>query len=301
MLGRRQIREKVVQTLYSYQQNPIKVDVLEKNMFADIQKIYKLYVYELNFLLALKNLAEHQIEIGKKKYLKSEQEENPNLKFVNNPILQKIEENNERAEFTSKNSDIVWDLHDDLLVRTFQKMVSGKRYTDYMQSSMESFEEDQKFIGKIFLKYVAENEILHDRIEDKEISWSSDLHIANSMVQKTIGAFKENETPHTLIRMIKNDDDKRFATKLLVESINHWEDTEKKLEERLQNWDIDRVSLLDKIILVAALSELDYFPQTPSRVIINEYIEVSKAFSTDKSHVFVNGILDKYVKDLSRV
>ena len=88
---------------------------------------------------------------------------------------------------------------------------------------------------------------------------------------------------------------------MLLQSINHWDSTEKKVEERLQNWDLERISLMDKIILIAAISELDFFPLTPARVIINEYIEISKVFATDKSQVFVNGILDKYTKDLSRV
>ncbi len=300
MLGRRQIREKVVQSLYSYYQNPIKHDVLEKNMFTEIDKIYHLYIYQLNFLVALKELAERQIEIGKNKFLKTEQEINPNQKFINNQVLKKLEENDERISFTEKHKELTWDLHDDLLVKTFQRMIAGKRYQDFMKENGYSFEEDQKFIGKLFLRYIAENEDFHSFLEEKEISWSDDFHISNSMIQKTIGFLKENEPSHTLIKTIKDEDDSAFTKKLLRESLNHWEETEKKLEGRLENWDLERVSLMDKIILIAAISELDYFPMNPSRVIINEYIEVSKAFSTDRSNIFINGILDKYTKDLNR-
>ena len=100
--------------------------------------------------------------------------------------------------------------------------------------------------------------------------------------------------------MIKDEDDRNFALKLLNETLNHWEETEKKIEERLENWDLDRISLMDKIILATAISELDYFPLTPSRIIINEYIEIAKAFATDKSQIFVNGILDRYIKSNDR-
>ncbi|WP_313717128.1 transcription antitermination factor NusB, partial [Kaistella carnis] len=120
------------------------------------------------------------------------------------------------------------------------------------------------------------------------------------MIQKTIGFFKENEPSHTLIKMIKDEDDRDFARKLLKETLNHWEENEKKLEARLENWDLDRISLLDKIIIISAITELDYFPLTPGRVIINEYIEISKVFSSDRSNIFINGILDKYTKDLNR-
>lgn len=301
MLGRRQIREKVVESLYSYQQNPIKFELQERNMFSEIEKIYSLYIYQLNFLVALKDLAETQIEIGKNKYLKSDSDINPNQKFINNQILKKIEENTERLSFNSKNQSLRWEMHDDLLVKTFQRMTAGKRYQDFMQEEGYSFAEDQKFIGKLFLRYVAENEDFHDRLEEKEMSWADDFHISNSMVQKTIGFMKEDEPSHTLIKMIKDESDREFARKLLRESLNNWESTEKKIEERLQNWDLDRVSLMDKIILVAAISEFDNFPFTASRIIINEYVEISKVFSTEKSNIFINGILDKYSKDINRV
>ena len=300
MLGRRQIREKVVEAVYSYYQNPVKADVLEKNMFSQIDKIYHLYIYQLNFLVALKALAEKQIEIGKNKYIKTEDNLNPNQKFINNRVLNMLEENTERLSFTSKHQELKWELHDELLVKTFQRMTAGKRYQDFMKEAGNSFEEDQKFIGKLFLRYVAENEDFHDHVEGLELSWADDFHISNSMIQKTIGFFKENEPSHTLIKMIKDEEDREFAGKLLKQTLNHWEETEKKLEGRLENWDIERISLIDKIILVTAICELDFFPLTPGRVIINEYIEISKVFSTYRSNIFINGILDKYTKDFNR-
>jgi N utilization substance protein B len=301
MLGRRQIREKVVESVYSYCQNPIKFDVLEKNMFSGIEKIYHLYIYELNFLVALKDLAENQIEISKNKYLKTDSDINPNQKFINNQILKKLEENPERLFFTGQHKMLKWDLHDDLLVKTFQRITAGKRYQDFMKEDGYSFEADQKFIGKLFLRYLAENDDFHSYIEDKELTWSDDLHIANSMVQKTIGFIKEDEESKTLIKMIKDVDDKLFASKLLRETLNEWESNEKKLSERLENWDLERVSLMDKVILSTAIAELDKFPLTPSRVIINEYIEIAKVYATDRSNIFINGILDKYCKDQNRI
>ena len=245
MLGRRQIREKVVETLYSYYQNPIKTDVLERNMLTEIEKIYHLYIYQLNFLVALKDLAEKQIEIGKNKFIKTDADTNPNQKFINNQVLKKLEENTERLSFTSKHQDLKWDLHDDLLVKTFQRMVSGKRYQDFMQEETFSFDEDQKFIGKLFLRYIAENEDFHEHLEEKEMSWADDFHISNSMIQKTIGFLKEDEPSHTLIRMIKDKDDEQFAKKLLQIAVSHWEESEKKDESRLENWDMERISLMD--------------------------------------------------------
>lgn len=301
MLGRRQIREKVVETVYSYYQNPVKTDVLEKNMFTGIEKIYNLYIFQLNFLVGLKELAENQMEIGKNKYFKTDSDINPNQKFINNQVLKKLEENPERLFFTGQHKDLKWDLHDDMLVKTFQRITAGKRYQDFMKEEGYSFEEDQKFIGKLFLRYIAENDDFHDYISDRELTWADDIHIANSMIQKTIGFMKENEESRTLIKMMKDEEDKNFASKLLRDTLNNWEANEKKLSERLENWDLERVSLMDKVILTTAFTELDNFSFTPSRVIINEYIEIAKVFATDRSNIFINGILDKYCKDLNRL
>ena len=190
MLGRRQIREKVVESLYSYQQNPIKFDVLEKNLFSGIDKIYHLYIYQLNFLVGLKQVAERQMEIGKNKYIKTDDDTNPNQKFIQNQVLKKIEENNERLSFTEKHQELNWDMHDELLIRTFQRITAGKRYQDFMKETDYNFEEDQKFIGKLFLRYIAENDDFHDYVEGKELSWADDFHISNSMIQKTFLFFK---------------------------------------------------------------------------------------------------------------
>lgn len=300
MLGRRQIREKIIQTLYAYQQNPINYAVLEKNMLTEFDKIYHLYVYQLQFLLALRKIAENQIEISKTKFIKTQENLNPNTKFVQNPILLQLEENQELSSFINKHKNLSWDIHDDLLIRTYQKLKSSKLFQEYMNQKETSFGEEQKFIGKVFLRYIAENESLHQHLESIELSWSNDLHISNSMIQKTIGHLKENENTHTLLKVFKDEQDLFFAKKLLIEALNHWESTEEKLKERLENWNLERVALMDKIILVTALTELDHFPLTPTKIIINEYIEIAKAFATDKSQIFVNGILDRYTKNINR-
>lgn len=300
MLGRRQIREKVVEMLYAYQQNPIQYEALENKMFSEINKIYDLYIYQLNFLVALKEIAEEQIEIGKNKFIKTEENINPNQKFVQNQLLIKIENNTERLSYTNKHKNLQWDLTDEILRKTFQRMKNGKRYQDFMKEENYSFDDDQRFIGRLFLRYVAENQDLHECLEEKEMSWADGFHITNSMVQKTIGFFRENDENQSLIKALKDKDDEEFARKLLQESYNQWDENEKKISERLDNWDLERIALIDKIILVTAFTELDYFPLTPSRIIMNEYIEITKAFSSEKAGFFINGILDKYTKEKNR-
>ena len=300
MLGRRQIREKVTQAVYAYYQNPIKVDVLEQNMFSEIEKIYYLYIYQLNFIIALKEVAERQIENDRNRYIIAEKHINPNRKFVDNQVINKLEENVERLHFTSLHTELKWDIDNEFLRKTYQKIITGKRYNDYMNSDDYSFDGAQKFIAKLFLKYVAENESFHQYVEDKELFWADDIHISNTMVQKTIGMLKEEESSDRLIRVIKNEEDRSFASKLLRDSLKNLESTEEKIKERLENCDISRVSTIDKVRLVFAIKELDNFPFTPLKIIVNEYIEIAKTFSTNKSNIFVNGVLDKYSRDINR-
>ena len=300
MLGRRQIREKVVENLYSFSQNPLDIEVVEKNFLAEIEKVYHLYIYQLNFLVAQKQLGEQQIEIGKNKFLKTEENLNPNQKFINNRALIMLEENPDRLAFTTKHQELKWDVNNELVLKTFRRILAGKRYQDFMKEEGFSFEEDQKFLGKLFLKYVAENDDFHSHLEELEISWADDFHIANSMTQKTIGFLKPDEHI-SLAKVFKDDDDRDFAVKLLRSAVKDFEPNEKKIQERLQNWDFERISLMDKIIMLAAISELDNFPFTASRIIINEYVEIAKVYSGEKSNIFINGILDRYAKDQNRI
>ena len=133
MLGRRQLREKTIQTLYSYQQNPIKQDVLARNMFVEIDKIYSLYIYQLNFLIALKKIAEKQMELNKNKYIKTEEDLNPNRKFIRNQAIELLEQNEERLSFSTKHQNLIWDIHDDLLIKIFNKIKASKLFQDYIK------------------------------------------------------------------------------------------------------------------------------------------------------------------------
>ena len=245
-------------------------------------------------------MAERQIENDRNRYIIAEKHINPNRKFVDNQVINKLEENVERLQFTSLHTELKWDIDNEFLRKTYQKIITGKRYNDYMNSDDYSFDGAQKFIAKLFLKYVAENESFHQYVEDKELFWADDIHISNTMVQKTIGMLKEEESSDRLIRVIKNEEDRSFASKLLRDSLKNIESTEEKIKERLENWDISRVSTMDKVILVLAITELDNFPFTPLKIIVNEYIEIAKTFSTNKSNIFVNGVLDKYSRDINR-
>jgi len=301
MVGRRQLREKIIQSVYAYEQNPKDINLVVRNLFRELNKIYDLYVFQLNLLVSIHKLAGEHIEISKHKFIKSDNDLSPNLKFVENLALQQIISNKERENYSSKNTQLLWSTSDELVTKTYQNIISGKLYRDYMKSEHKNFDEDQKFLGKLFLRYIAENEFIHSFFEDIEISWADDIHISNSLVQKTISFLKPDKETNTLIKIVKGESDESFARTLLSQTITNLALYEKKLEENLKNWDIERVSLVDKIIIITGMCEMNEFKSTPSTIIINEYIEIAKTFSSEKSNVFVNGILNKYAKDNNRI
>lgn len=304
MLGRRQLREKAMQSVYSWKMGGESADqrVIEKNMLKGVDQIYDLYIYLLNLLKFQKEIAEEKIEIAKKKNLPTYEDLNPNLRFVNNPVFGFLEENNELNEYTSKNKQLVWDnLENEYPIKIFNQIISSPEYAAYMSADENSFKKDKAFLIDVYEKYIAANDSLAEWMEEKSIYWSDDFHIGNSMVLATLKSFIPNSrSDFQLFKVYKDDDDRSFLINLFRTTIQNSDETRQIIEDKAQNWELDRIATLDLIILQMGLTEFLYFKNIPPRVILNEYIELSKVYSTDNSHVFVNGILDKVIKEKER-
>lgn len=301
MLGRRQLREKVMQAVYAWRTGGEETNqrLIEKNMLKGVDEIYDLYIYLLNLLKFQKEIAEHKIEVAKNKILKTEKDINPNLKFVNNSIFKILEENEELNAYSEKNKQLTWDILDTYPNSIYKEIVSSEEYQEYMNSSDSNFEADKAFIISIFEKYIAPNEVLHDWLEERNLYWADDIHIANSMVVTTLKSFISKSGPALkLFKVYKDDEDREFTVDLFRRTLRYSDETRKKVEEKATNWELDRIAVLDLILLQMALTEFEYFPNIPPRVTLNEYIELAKAYSTDKSKVFINGILDRSLKEM---
>lgn len=293
-----------MQSVYAWKMGGEGADqrVIEKNMLNSVDQIYDLYVYLLNLLKFQKEIAEDKIEIGKNKNFPTKEDLNPNLRFVNNPIFGFLEENEELNEYSSKNKQLTWDnLENDYPKQIYNNIVSGEEYAGYMNSPENSFKKDKSFIIDVYEKYFAANEDLADWMEEKNLYWVDDFHVGNSMVVATLKSFIPKSTPRfQLFKVYKDKEDQQFIVDLFRRTIENSDETKKIIEEKAQNWELDRIAILDLIILQMGLTEFLYFKNVPPRVILNEYIELSKAYSTDNSHVFVNGILDKVIKEKDR-
>ncbi len=302
MLGRRQLREKVMQNIYAFNSQGSDSDqrIVEKNMMNGIDQIYDLYIYLLNTILIQKEIAQNKIEVAKTKNFLTEEDLNPNLKFVENKVFQILSMNSELGEFSEKNKQLNWDIFDTYPNTIFKELQESDLYKNYMSSPKRSLEEDKAFITQFFVDFIVDNDGLSDWFEGIQINWADDLHIANTMVYNTIQSFTAKSNANIkLFKVYKDEDDERYAQDLFRLTLKHQKETTEFIGEMAENWELDRIAALDLIILEMAITEFKHFPSIPTKVTINEYIELAKNFSTEKSRIFVNGILDKSLKKLT--
>lgn len=301
MLNRRYIRVKVFQALYSYYQSDDKDLVrVEKELNQSIDRIFELYVYMLLFLIEIKDLAQKQLDQNKEKRLPTEEDLNPNTRFVDNRVLKIIEQNSEFRNFV-ENKKLSWFLEESMVKKVWNKIKESEVYGKYMNLGSGSFEEDKEFLVKIYKKFIWEFELLHHHIEEKSIYWIDDLAIVNVSLLKTISGLKESSesSVHILAELFKDEkDDRAFLKQLLAKTIANNSKYEEQIKGAAKNWEMDRIALLDMIMMKMALCEMQNFSSIPIKVSLNEYIELSKDYSTPKSKVFINGILDKLAGEL---
>lgn len=307
MLSRRHLRIKALQALYAYfVSNSIDMVVGEKNMLRSIEKIYELITYQLSFLQAISKLAGVRLEDGKKKFYPTEEELDPNTKFIENRFLKQLSENRDYIRKVNAYR-INWKDEAEIIRKKYVEIASSETYKRYMNSGKSSYEEDKAFILKIFKDFTAYYPSLNTYYEEKDIYWADDIDTANALTLKIIKGFKESYDEFQPLPPLYNldgkldaDEDKKFLIELYRKTILKGKEYEVIISEKTSNWEIDRIATMDIIMIKMALTEFLEFSSIPVKVTLNEYIELSKYYSTPKSRVFINGILDKMIDDLKK-
>ena len=299
MLNRRNIRSKVMQAAFAMQQSGSdNLPKQEKLLVKSFENIFKLYILQLLLLVALKKKAAEEIEIGLHKNFPTEEDLNPNYKFVNNRILNLLENNKFLKAYQEKYKLNKWELDKELVNIIWKKLKNSKLYKEYMSSKENSFKEDKEFVLDLYKNFIAPEIKLHESFEADESHWADDIAIANTLVMKTITAMKENEVFDNLPALFKEEQDRQYALDLFRKVILNDKELTGLLLGKTPNWEYDRISEIDKLIMKMAIAEFLFFPSIPTNVSINEYVEIAKEFSTPKSNVFINGVLHNVVKDL---
>lgn len=298
MLTRRHIRIKVMQGLYQHQQTEgFDLSIGEKNLRKSIERIYELYLYELRTLTEILKIAKDQVEKNRNKHLPTYEDLNPNLRFVENPILNQLllnEEFNKELEYHHIN----FTDERDLLRAMFRDFLRSEEYKSYLSKPMAFAEDHQKIVRFLYGVFVTQNDTLHQLYEEKSLHWADDLDAAQMMVAKTIKQYKAGSETVKLLPLLKDDSDMDFAMKLYRKVISGGAELEEKIFTKAKNWESDRIAVVDVILMKMAVAEMTSFSDIPVKVTINEYIELSKEYSTNKSATFINGIIDNLRKDL---
>jgi len=305
MLNRRFLRIKVLQALYAYiESGEENVSKGVKHLLESVDKLYELFIWQLSFLVETKRFAENKITENKHKYIPKYEDLHPNTKYVDNRLLNALENNLDLRKFESE-FKISWgEESQDVVKNYYNLMKDSPEYKKYMTDKVDNFQADKKFIVTMISHYFADLDVLQDFYEDKSIYFCDDYHLVSSLLVDYFGKVKNFDSSTKLPAIYKTDTaeanaDENFIQELFRETISHNEEFGKLIADNTNNWEKERICLMDMIILKMALTEFVCFPFIPVKVTMNEYIEISKYFSTPKSKIFVNGILDKLAKKLT--
>jgi N utilization substance protein B len=274
------------------------LDIEEKFLLTSIDKMYDLYVVLLQLLVEVKNKEVKHIKIAKKKFLATSEELNPSTKFVDNQLFKLLEESSSLNQYVAANKLNFWKLDSEYTDEIWNKTKKSTLYQNYINSNEVSFKEDKDFIIEMYKEFIAPNDKLADYFEDKNITWVDDIPFVNTWIVKTLSKLKPTK-PFLLKELYKDDDDKKFVLDLFRKVVLNHKEFEKEIVDKTPNWDTERIAEIDMILIKMAIAEFLKFPSIPARVTINEYIEISKDYSTEKSSYFINGVLDKILKDFT--
>ena len=300
MINRTMLRIRVVQILFAYySSNTENPKMGEKNLVNSFQDTYDLYFQLLLLAVEITRLAQNKVEIGKSKYLPTQEELYPNTRFAENSFIQQLQENIDLAFHMKENKGISWVDYSDVVAELYKQIQQEDFYKAYMEADVVSYAEDKALWRKIFSKVIDNNPIVEETLESINIYWPSDLSAVCSFVVKTIKRFDaEKGANQDLLPMFTDSEDEEFALQILQNAIQNHDQYKAMIDEHTKNWDVERLAFMDIIIMLAAIAEIMSVPTIPVNVTLNEYMEIAKEYSTEKSAAFINGVLDDIVKRL---
>ncbi|MDG1900982.1 MAG: transcription antitermination factor NusB [Bacteroidales bacterium] len=306
MLYRRHLRIKVLQSLYSwYTGGTSDIMAGEKQLLTSIDKLHDLFLFQLSFLVEIKRFAEIRIEENKSKFYPTEEDLNPNKKFIKNKVLIGIENNNEFI-LSENRLKVNWTHQTDLLMKFYNLIREKEFFKNYMASEDKSIEADKKVLIKIIDQCLPGYDLLKSFYEEKSVYYTDGYDLVILLLIKFIENFNSKFSSETSLPGIykpalngKNED-REFVRVLYKTVLRNDSDIDEELKHRTKNWEFERIPIMDIILLKMAIIELQKMETVPVKVTLNEYIELAKYFSTNNSKVFVNGVLDRLIKEYNQ-
>lgn len=308
MLSRRLLRIKTVKSLYSFfQSGEDSLIRSEKEMQGSIRKCYELYLMMIALVAEVAEIAREKIDIAMAKHMPTLEDLNPNRRFVDNRVVERIADSLALTDAMTR-CKVSWRGQETIIKRLYAEMVAAPYYKKYMEtpraevqalSERDAFAADRRFVTDFLSTHIEDNDWLEEALEEMSMFWADDVEYALGLAIRTIGFLNENSRDLDVMPMYKNDEDREYVETLFRKALVNHEEYFGYIDRFTQNWDFDRIAFMDKLIMLAAITELIQFPSIPVKVTLDEFIEISKYYSTPGSSVFVNGILDKVVGTLT--
>jgi transcription antitermination protein NusB len=299
MISRRLLRIKALMALYAFNRREDEnLAQAETELMFSIGKSYDLYHYLLLLVIEIADIASEKIDQALQKRMPSHADLNPKRKFIDNRVIGQLRKNIEFKNYISSRK-LSWINNSHIPRLLYNKMIVWEAYEEYMIAENDNYISDKKFIIRIITELFLSSEDLNSNLEEQSIYWNDDMEYISSMVEKTLKKFKSDSGEKTqLMPLFKNAEDEEFVKILFRKAIAHKDECSELIDKNTTNWEVDRIALMDILVMQLAITEILEFPEIPVKVTLNEYIEIAKYYCTSKSSTFVNGILDNIVKEI---
>jgi transcription antitermination protein NusB len=299
MISRRLLRVKALMALYAFNRREDgNLAQAETELMFSIGKSYDLYHHLLLLVLEVADIAGEKIDLALQKRMPSHEDLNPRKRFIDNQVIAQLRQNKDFKTYIS-NKKLSWVNNSHIPRLLYNKMIVWEVYEEYMKSETNNYVADKKFITRLITELFSNSEDLQSNLEEHSIYWNDDMEYISSMVEKTLKKFKTDSGEAThLMPLFKNIEDEEFVKILFRKAILHSKKCSELIDKNTTNWEVDRIALMDILVMQLAITEILEFPEIPVKVTLNEYIEIAKYYCTSKSSTFVNGILDNIVKEI---
>ena len=306
MISRRLLRIKVMKALYShFQTEGESLIASQRNLLFSINKSYELYHLILHLIVDVADYAENVIEQRKTKLRPTEEDLNPNLRFVENRVISQLRKSSALNGYLSKNG-LSWSKYPELIKKLFLNMSEKEYYSKYMNNTKCGYNEDKALVIAFYQNEIEDFDYLYEVLEEMSIYWMDEVEFITSYVIKTVNNMRQAQCQNekspdiVLMPLYRDEEDVEFVKELFIKSVVNYKQNISYIESFAKNWDVDRIAFMYKLLMLEALVEITEFPLIPVKVTLDEYIEISKYYSTANSSLFINGLLDRIAEDLMK-
>jgi N utilization substance protein B len=299
MISRRLLRIKALMALYAFNRREDgNIAQAEKELVFSIEKTYDLYHYLLLLVLEVAAVAEEKIDQALQKRMPTPEDLNPKRRFVDNLVIAQLRNNKSFNRYMSSRK-LSWVNFPHIPRLMYNRMTTWDKYEEYMSSETHNYMSDKRFVIDLVTKLFAANEDLESNFEEQSIYWNDDTEYVSVMIEKTLKKFKAgNGEDAEMMPLFKNKEDEDFVKLLFRKAVMNSSSYSELIDHNTTNWEVERIALMDILVMQLAIAEIIEFPEIPVKVTLNEYIEIAKYYCTPKSSTFVNGILDNIVKEI---